>query len=240
MQWALASGAVFVLLGAGNAANDFFDASIDAINRPGRPLPSGQLSEGTALVASVVLSLLGLALAFQVSHEAFAVALVVVALSYSYSCKLKRIPFVGNVVVSFLSAMTVLYGGMVAGYMKPVILPAVIIFVSMLWREIVKTVDDYDGDLRAGARTLPTIIGKQTTLHLSCFFAWLTIVAWSVPYILQDDSAPNRFLMFAFAYPTLVAATVLVVWKPTEASIRMVLRSTKVLFFVWLLAMFLR
>ncbi|MDD2754669.1 MAG: UbiA family prenyltransferase, partial [Methanothrix sp.] len=46
---------VFLITGAGNAINDYYDRDIDAINRPGRPIPSGRMSARAAFYYSLVL-----------------------------------------------------------------------------------------------------------------------------------------------------------------------------------------
>ena len=57
----------FLISAGGNAINDYFDAEIDAVNKPWRPIPSGIISRETALAASILAFLAGTALGFYVS-----------------------------------------------------------------------------------------------------------------------------------------------------------------------------
>ncbi|MBI2583273.1 MAG: UbiA family prenyltransferase, partial [Candidatus Aenigmarchaeota archaeon] len=55
-----------LLCAGGNVINDFFDAEIDRVNRPERPIPSGHITPNSALYYYLVLSVIGLALALLV------------------------------------------------------------------------------------------------------------------------------------------------------------------------------
>ncbi|MHC1575511.1 MAG: UbiA family prenyltransferase, partial [Candidatus Methanogasteraceae archaeon] len=66
---------VFLITGAGNAINDYFDADIDAINKPMRPIPSGRVSRNAALYLSLLLFGLGIALAYTINIICFVIAL---------------------------------------------------------------------------------------------------------------------------------------------------------------------
>ena len=54
----------FFLSGSAMILNDFFDIEVDKINAPNRPLPSGLISSNTALVFTIIISLLGLIISF--------------------------------------------------------------------------------------------------------------------------------------------------------------------------------
>src|SRR5512137_2144576 len=65
---------VVLITGAGNAINDYYDRHIDAMNRPGRPIPSGRVSPRAIVVWSVSLFALGIILANQISQICLAIA----------------------------------------------------------------------------------------------------------------------------------------------------------------------
>ena len=77
---------------AGMAANDLFDARVDAIERPQRPIPSGRVTLKTAWLIVLGLQGIGLALAIAVGWAAlFAVTATILA-TYAYNAKLKHGP----------------------------------------------------------------------------------------------------------------------------------------------------
>jgi len=82
--------AVFLITGAGNAINDYFDAGIDAVNRPDRPIPSGRLKKGYAYKFSILLFASGILTAYFIGTIPFLIALFNSLLLYFYAFSLKR------------------------------------------------------------------------------------------------------------------------------------------------------
>ena len=62
----MAAVVVFLVTGAGNSINDYFDHKIDAINKPQRPIPSGRISLKGALIYSLFLFAVGVIIAFAI------------------------------------------------------------------------------------------------------------------------------------------------------------------------------
>ena len=97
---------------------------------------------------------------------------------------LKRKPFSGNILVSFLTSITFIYGGTAVGSYKGVLILALISFFAMVSRELVKDIEDLEGDIKKGAKTLPAIIGESKTFSLA--FVSLLIAAFLlyVPFVI--------------------------------------------------------
>ncbi len=74
---------------AGMAANDVFDAKIDAAERPGRPIPSGRVSLGQAWALVLGLQVAGLGVAALVSTRALLAVALTIAATYLYNATLK-------------------------------------------------------------------------------------------------------------------------------------------------------
>jgi len=89
----LAAGASLCLYEAGMALNDFSDREIDAVERPGRPLPSGRIAPGAALAASVVLTAAGLRLAAAAGRPALLTATALAGTVWAYDLRLKHTAF---------------------------------------------------------------------------------------------------------------------------------------------------
>jgi geranylgeranylglycerol-phosphate geranylgeranyltransferase len=176
---------VILITAAGNVINDYFDAEIDAINRPGRPIPSGMVSKGSALVYATALFLAGITLSLS-THNGICILIAAInsLLLIGYAAKLKSTPFVGNITVSYLSASIFLFGGAFSGPGGVVQnLPlALITFLAMVARELLKDAEDVEGDSAGGARTLPVHIGIRTTVRLAFAFTLLAICATLIPF----------------------------------------------------------
>ena len=189
----LALIASFVITGAGNVINDYFDVKIDRINRPTRPIPSGKVSRRQALAYYTVLSLIGLVAAAFVSVEFLAIAIFNVIVLTVYSWKLKRTALVGNVAVAYLAASNFLAAGLIIGTFGALSVAIVLFFgISFLGtvsREIVKDIEDTDGDRKMGAATLPIIAGEQKARLLANAILLLTVISLALPLVVGLFSA---------------------------------------------------
>ena len=87
---------VALITAAGNVINDFFDAEIDAINRPDRPIPSGAISRGAARGFAVTLFLAGILVSFFTNSLCIGIAIFNALLLVAYAAKLKRLPLTGQ------------------------------------------------------------------------------------------------------------------------------------------------
>lgn len=175
---------VILITAAGNVINDYFDAEIDAINRPERPIPSGAMSRNAALVWAGILFILGLAACMFTTPLCLGIALFNALLLVVYAARLKSTPLLGNIAVAYLSASIFLFGGAFAGWHLLVqVLPiAVITFLAMLARELLKDAEDIEGDRAGGADTLPIRIGVQKTALLAFICAAAAVTASVFPY----------------------------------------------------------
>src|SRR5665647_2385984 len=159
---------VALITAAGNVINDFFDAKIDAINRPDRPIPSGAVTRAAARGFAVTLFLAGIN------------SLILIA----YAGKLKRTPLLGNITVAYLSASIFLFGGALNGWdgLVHIIPIAAITFFAMLSRELVKDAEDVEGDKAGEADTVPIRIGIKKTSRLALISTVLAVLASFIPY----------------------------------------------------------
>ena len=176
---ALAIGSA-ALIGAGaNAINDVFDLAIDRVNRPGRPLPSGAVSEKSARAVWAVCSALGVGLGALISPAHLVLAVGSVGLLYAYSARLKRVPLAGNLAVAVVLGLAILYGGLavVPAGGGALGLGAAFAFGSTLAREIAKDLEDVAGDAAEGARTLPLVLGPRGAAWSAAAAAGLTLAA---------------------------------------------------------------
>lgn len=108
------AAASVLLYCAGLILNDVFDRKRDARDRPGRPIPSGQVSPAAAAVVATLLAAAGIALAALVSLGATAVAAVLALAVIAYDGFAKRIRFLGPITMGLCRGLSVLLGAAAA------------------------------------------------------------------------------------------------------------------------------
>ena len=179
--------AAFLICGAGDAINDWFDRSIDKINAPHRPIPSGRVTSQSTLAYFIVLSVVGITLAWFVSTAFLAIAVFNWLVAAVYPWKAKKIPIVKNVFVAYLAASSFLAAGFISGLTIPptLIFLVTISFIVTLGREIVKDIEDIKGDLKAGVKTLPTLIGEKPAKVIAYILLAIACVALLLPLYFQ-------------------------------------------------------
>ena len=175
---------VALITAAGNVINDFFDAKIDEVNRPLRPIPSGKVSRGAARGFAVTLFLAGIFVSFFTSSLCIGIAIINSLLLIGYAAKLKSTPLLGNIAVAYLSASIFLFGGAFNGWTGFIhIIPiAVITFFAMVSRELLKDAEDIEGDLAGGADTVPIRIGIKRTAEIALVITFFSVAASFIPY----------------------------------------------------------
>ena len=184
---------VLLITGAGNVINDYHDAEIDAINRPDRPIPSGDLSQRDALLYAIILFFIangiGVALA---PLPLIIISVINSVLLWFYASHLKVMPLLGNLAVSFLASSIFLFGGALVGW--PGVMANLPIagatFGVILARELIKDAEDMPGDRAQGARTMPILYGLKLTVIIASLSAGIGVVIaiflyfrWGVWYL---------------------------------------------------------
>ena len=172
---------------AGNAINDYFDREIDAVNDPGRPIPSGRLSPGQAAWIAGLLFLGAVAAAVPLPSLALAVAGVNLLALIAYTQLFKGLPGVGNLVVAYLTGSTFLFGAAaVSGVTRTVVVLVVLAAAATFARELVKDVEDITGDREQGLQTLPIAVGATPTVWLAVIVMAGAIAASPAPALVGE------------------------------------------------------
>ncbi len=201
IETAAAVGATVSATGAGNAINDYFDREIDRINQPGRAIPRGAVSPRGALAFSFVLFAIAVALALVLPALAIAIAVVNLLALLAYTEFFKGLPGVGNALVAYLGGSTFLFGGAAVGNVGAAVVLFVLAALSTMSREIIKDVEDLEGDREEGLNTLPIAIGRRRALYVGAVSLAVAILASPVPYLSMD---------FGLAYLLIVVPAVAV------------------------------
>lgn len=193
-----------IITAAANTINDYFDLDIDRINRPRRPLVTGLLTEKFALRLALFEFLTGSLLALFINFLAFGIASVMSVLLFLYSYIFKRKPLIGNIVVSFSTAMAFVYGGVAVYRLKYSIFPALFAFFMNLIREVVKDIQDMRGDAQGQARTFPLLFGTVAAQQLISALVVLLMLVLLIPYLINWYSINFFIVVMVGIYPVLI------------------------------------
>ena len=159
----LAGFAASFTAAAGNVINDIYDYKIDRINRPLRPLPSKRMVKSEAVVFYVTLIFGSITLSYFISIQALIIVVITNIILYFYSKSFKGIPLVGNAAVSICTGLAFIFGGVAVGSIENSILPAIFAFLITIIREIIKDIEDVEGDSQHEKMTLPIKYGLPLT-----------------------------------------------------------------------------
>ncbi|WP_276367250.1 geranylgeranylglycerol-phosphate geranylgeranyltransferase [Chryseolinea sp. H1M3-3] len=148
----------------GYVINDYYDVKIDYINKPERVVIGKSITRRYAILFHIILSAFGIVLGFYLSWQIAAVNILSVFLLWLYSNSLKRLPFIGNLTVAFLTGLSVIVVDIFYRTNNSlVIIYALFAFFMTLVREIIKDMEDLRGDNSFGCKTLPIIWGIRKT-----------------------------------------------------------------------------
>ena len=166
------------------AMNDYFDYESDRINkRTDRPLVRGAMKPQDARAIAMACFFVAAVLSF-FNMYAFVLVLVFSILAYLYSYKLKDLPLLGNAYIAASMAVPFIYGGLVANskVSDEILVLGALAFIVGLGREIMKSVQDVEGDKKARrSLTLPVIMGSRTAIFASSLLYLSAITLSFVP-----------------------------------------------------------
>ncbi len=175
-----------LIAAAGYIINDVYDTDIDAVNKPGKNLVGTKFSVKFAKrlfnIFSVVGILLGVYLALAIGKPVMAfIQVFAVASLYRYAAYFKKRLLIGNLIIALLSALSLI----IVGLYEPSIYPniqfilyyGVFAFMVSLTREIIKDVEDVDGDELAQCKTIPIRFGIKASKMIIVLLIAITMAA---------------------------------------------------------------
>ncbi len=166
-----------------NAYNDYVDADSDRINKPDRPIPSGILKPVWAWWMWVLLTAVSFVWSYTIGHEVYIFIFVTTGILWYYNRSGKRLPVLGNGLVSIASALAFIFGGFMCGSIREAFIPAIFALLFHFGREIVKDMEDVTGDVRHGGGSIPLRYGIRAALTwTSVTFAALILFTF-YPYL---------------------------------------------------------
>jgi geranylgeranylglycerol-phosphate geranylgeranyltransferase len=220
VQWVAIAAAAFsgaFISAGGMVINDILDVEIDKVNKPDRPLAAGTVTMDHAKLLYIVLNAVGLAFDFVLPPSAQYIALLAVLFIYFYSAVLKRTVLFGNLAVGCMTGLAFIYGGASVGGLDRALLPALFAFLINVGREIIKDMEDVEGDRRNGAMTLPVKYGLTAGAAVATFFLVFLIAAAIYPYA-AGLYTWKYFLLVAAGMITVLAYVIYSLWTDTSVS----------------------
>jgi len=225
---ALAAISAFLITGAGNTINDYYDRKADKKNAPKRPIPSGAISAKTAFHVAMALFVVGIAMSFFINYNCLALAGLNSIVLFFYGRNLKSSVFVGNVAVSYLTASTFVYGALILGNPATTVFLALLAFLANVGREIIGDVEDIKGDKKAKIKTFATRYGPKRSWLYGRLYILAAVLMSPVPYFAG---------LLGFYYITLVlVADAIFIASIVTKNARMNQKLTKIAIFAGLVA----
>lgn len=248
---------------AGYVINDYFDLNIDLVNKPGRMVVDKSISRRWAIFFHMLFSFAGVLMGFYIGLQngnwilGFANTGCVFLLWF-YSTTFKKKLLSGNIIISLLTAWVVFVVYLLTIHQeinllhlintdaqqklfRLAILYASFAFIITLIREVVKDIEDMEGDARYGCKTMPIVWGVDfskvfATIWLLILLVLLLIVLF---YVLQFKMwIAATYCLLLIVFPTAYCLNLLFKAKSTK-DFALLSRWIKAVIFTGILSMVL-
>lgn len=209
---------VLFITAAGYIINDIFDISADKINKPNKVIISNIVSVEQAKhwykITNTIGIVLGVLICLKISKPTYSFIFIGTSLLlYYYSKYLKGKPFIGNLIVSFLIALSVIilpiFDVDFSTKSKPqntaiqiIILLSFFAFLLNLIREMLKDIEDINGDNTLNLKTLPIIFGRKRVRDFTFFICLIPIGL--LLFLIYELSNNYKFTMLYLLLFTLI------------------------------------
>ena len=164
-----------LVCGTSQAVNDWFDRHVDAINEPGRPIPSGRIAGRWGLWIAVIGTVLSLLVAFSVGPWVLCATCLGLVCAWGYSAPPFRFKVSGiwgpAVVALTYEGLTWFTGTSVMAGALPATHVLMILALYSLGAHGIMTLNDFkavEGDRATGLRSLPVVMGVDGAARLAC------------------------------------------------------------------------
>ncbi|MES2794465.1 MAG: geranylgeranylglycerol-phosphate geranylgeranyltransferase [Bacteroidota bacterium] len=155
---------ILLITASGYLINDYYDVEIDKTNKKDKVIIGKTISKNAAISTYFLLNIVALILIYSLNLKLAIFFLGSIIILWWYSYYLKKQPFLGNLIVSIYTAIPFL---VIAYYFQTennsLYLYCYFAFFISLIREIVKDIEDMEGDKIANCRTIPIILGIEKT-----------------------------------------------------------------------------
>lgn len=187
--------ATSMIAAAGYMINDYYDVKIDYINKPDEVIIGRTMKRRVALFYHSILNFFAIGIGWLLAPRMALAIFIAAFLLWFYSNQLKRLPFIGNFTVALLTAASIWLIGFYYQKSELLVLTyALFAFFLNLIREIIKDIEDRDGDRKHGCKTLPIILGFRNTKKIIFVIAFVFVC--SIMVVTFKINNPNLYLYF--------------------------------------------
>ena len=173
-----------IVCGMSQAANDWCDRNVDAINEPDRPIPSGRIPGRWGLWIAIFMSALALAVGWQLGSWGFGATIFGVLAAWAYSAepvRLKRSGWWGPGLVGLCyEGLPWFTGAAVLSFGAPSWPVIIIAALYAVGAHGIMTLNDFKalkGDRQTGINSLPVTLGPERAARIACWIMALPQVA---------------------------------------------------------------
>ena len=164
----------------------------------------GIITKKEALFEYQFLNLIAVFISAYLSIMLLIIVFVSIVLLFFYSYLFKQKPLIGNIIIAFLAGMAFIYGGYVSGNPLSAIIPALFAFLINLIREIVKDIQDIEGDSKLNYRTFPILYGIFKSKQLIVITTILLVAFTFYPFIFRLYKIEYFIMIMVFVNPLLI------------------------------------
>ncbi len=233
-------GSSAALIGSGgNIINDILDQKTDKINRPHRPLPSGELTTKTATRLYIFCKISGVFLASIAGMIPALIAAFSSFILFFYSYSIKSVPLAGNLTVALLTGLVFIFGASAVNNYENALFPFIFSFLINLIREIVKDIEDVPGDSKTGITTFPVVFGVPLSKKLITVLILLMIVATFLPFILEIYKIEYLIIITLSVNPALVLSIKSLIKAKKQSDYSAISTNLKLIMFLGIFAILL-
>ena len=183
-------------IASGYIINNFYDSERDLINRPTKSMLDRLVGQQKKLNFYFILNFLSLVSALFVSYKAALFFFLFIFGIWFYSHKLKKYPFIGNLVAATLAVIPLFA---VFIYYKNfdlvIFVHATFLFIIISMRELVKDLENLKGDLLQNYRTIPVIYGSLVSKKILTFLSILALLPTYLLIVKFDIGAMDFYFL---------------------------------------------
>lgn len=198
----LTTSTLFIAAG-GYVINDYYDIKIDYVNKPDRVVIGKGIPRRFAILFHTIFSVTGTIIGFYLGWKIGVINFFSAFLLWWYSNNLKRLPFVGNLAIGFLTGLSIFIVGFLNAQNSSLIFAySFFAFFMTLIRELIKDMEDLKGDITFGCKTLPIVWGFRKTKQ---FLYILTLAFFGTVLVLDIiyKALPSVYLSILLFAPLL-------------------------------------
>ena len=200
-----------LVIAGGYIINSFYDSEKDLINKPHKSMLDRLVSQRVKIYAYFVLNFIGVLLASYVSFRATLFFAAYVFAIWLYSHRLKKIPFLGNIVSAFL-AITPFFAIFVyyRNFDPVIFVHALFLFLIILSRELIKDMENLAGDIAQDYQTIAVRYGTQFSKRCITLLVLLALVPAGL--LIAYFDVGYMYLYFS-ATSVLLIVFLILLWK---------------------------